>query len=396
MTTHKQQITILGSTGSIGINTLDVVSRHLDKFSLYALTANRNVDRLLEQAIQFQPQHVVIVDSAAAEKFRQAATLKKLNCQIHSGVQALERVAQAPEVEIVMASIVGAAGLLPTLAAAQSGKKLLLANKEALVMTGELLIKAAEQSGARLLPVDSEHNAIYQCLPDVYRRQTLEELGIRKIILTASGGPFLKTPLEDLQGVTPEQACNHPNWKMGRKISVDSATMMNKGLELIEAHWLFAAPIDKIELLIQPQSVIHSMVEYIDGSVLAELGMPDMRTPIAHVLGLPRRLESGVKSLDFVQLGQIDFMPLNLERYPLLKLVYRSLAMGKTASTCLNAANEIAVDAFLQEKIGFLQISDVVEQTLNKCELLPADSIANILVTDKQARDISTTLIEAM
>ena len=389
MTATKKSVTILGSTGSIGKSTLDVISGHQDKFALFSLTANKNYALLLEQAQQFNPQHVVIVDEKAAELFARDAAHYDLNCTIHVGADALEMVASAPEVDIVMAAIVGAAGLLPTLAAAQSGKRILLANKEALVMTGELLMNAVKASGATLLPVDSEHNAIYQCLPPQFNGQSLTALGIRKIILTASGGPFLKTPLSDLKAVTPEQACKHPNWEMGRKISVDSASMMNKGLELIEAHWLFSAPIEHIELLIQPQSVMHSMVEYIDGSILAELGVPDMRTPIAHVLGLPVRLDSGVKSLDFVSLKQLDFLPLDLARYPLLQLVYQALEMGKTAATCLNAANEVAVDAFLNRKIGFLQMATLVEQTLSKCELLPANSIANILAVDAEARDLS-------
>lgn len=396
MAEKKQFVTILGSTGSIGKSTLDVINDHQDKFVLYALTANKNYKLLLQQVQQFHPRHVVIVDEQAAASFQHEAAQLQLNCIVHIGAKALEMVASESDVDVVMAAIVGAAGLLPTLAAAKSGKRILLANKEALVMSGELLMKTVQAFGASLLPVDSEHNAIYQCLPNNFNGQSLAELGIRKIILTASGGPFLKTPFSELKTVTPEQACNHPNWSMGRKISVDSATMMNKGLELIEAHWLFSAPIEKIELLVQPQSVIHSMVEYIDGSVLAELGVPDMRTPIAHVLGLPARLENGVKSLDFVTLKQLDFLPLELDRYPLLKLVYKSLTMGKTAATCLNAANEVAVAAFLDNQIGFLQIADIVEQTLSTCELLPADNIENILAVDARAREISHAALEAM
>lgn len=396
MSIKKQRLTILGSTGSIGKNTLDVIKGHQDKFEIFALTANKNYSLLLEQIQEFQPKHVVIVDQQAAELFERESAEHNLNCTLHVGAKALEMVASEPEVDTVMAAIVGAAGLLPTLAAAKSGKRILLANKEALVMTGELLIKTVQASGASLLPVDSEHNAIYQCLPDNFHGKTLTELGIRKIILTASGGPFLKTPLSELKTVTPAQACKHPNWDMGRKISVDSATMMNKGLELIEAHWLFSAPIEKIELLIQPQSVIHSMVEYIDGSILAELGVPDMRTPIAHVLGLPARLQTPVKSLDFVGLKQIEFLPLDMARYPLLKLVYKSLEMGGTAPTCLNAANEVAVAAFLEHKIGFLQIADLVEQTLAKCELLPANNIDNILAVDAMARELSHAALARM
>lgn len=391
-----KQVTILGATGSIGCSTLDVISRNRHRFSVFALTAHKNYQKLLQQAQKYQPKYLVIVDAKAANHAKVLAKDMQLECEILSGKQALVDVVSMDEVDMVMAAIVGAAGLPATLAAAKAGKRILLANKEALVMAGQLLMQLVEQSKAMLLPVDSEHNAIFQCLPENYQGKSLIDLGIRKIILTASGGAFLTTPLDELRYITPEQACKHPNWNMGRKITVDSASMMNKGLELIEAHWLFNAPVNQLDVLIQPQSIIHSIVEYIDGSFLAQMGMPDMRTPIANVMGLPDRIESGVTSLDFLQLQQIKFVPLEQARFPLLSLAYEALHSGKTATTCLNAANEEAVSAFLEEKINFVQIPQVVEQTLNKCELIPADSIDNILVVDKEARRVAKHMISAM
>jgi 1-deoxy-D-xylulose-5-phosphate reductoisomerase len=388
-----KQVTLLGATGSIGLNTLDVISRHPENFTVFALTAHKNWQPLLELAQRFQPKHVVLVDATAAANFKEHAQALKLSCEVHQGEQALCEVAASADVDIVMAAIVGAAGLLPTLAAAQAGKRILLANKEALVMTGKLFMQAAKSAGATILPVDSEHNAIFQCMPASSAGQSLAEMGIRKLILTASGGPFLKTPMSELKEVTPEQACKHPNWSMGKKISVDSATMMNKGLEVIEAHWLFNAAISEIEVIIQPQSIIHSMVEYCDGSVLAELGLPDMRTPIAHVLGLPTRINSGVGSLNFTQLGALEFLPLDFARFPMMKLAYDVLALEGTAATWLNAANEVLVEAFLQGKISFLQMPELLEQTLNKYDGLAADSIDNILHADERARQITNTLL---
>jgi len=392
----KKRISILGSTGSIGMNTLDVIARHSEQFSVYALTANRNVERLLQQCQQFKPEHVVIVEPQAATIFAQHAKALGLNCEIHQGIDALSEVAAAPQSDIVMAAIVGAAGLLSTLAAAAAGKRILLANKEALVITGELLINTARINGAEILPVDSEHNAIFQCLPP--HRATncdLAKLGVKRLILTASGGPFRNYTVEQLAKVTPEQACAHPNWKMGKKVSVDSASLMNKGLEIIEARWLFNAAIEQIEAVMQPQSIIHSMVEYLDGSVLAQLGVPDMRTPIAHVLGLPNRLGSGSNSLNFNDFMSIEFSPIELQHYPCLQLAYAALRLGGTASACLNAANEVAVAAFLQQQIGFLQIATIVEKTLAAVAVQPANDVETVLAVDAQARCIASELITA-
>ena len=388
-----RNITILGATGSIGRSTLDIIERHPDRYQVFALTANHNVPLLLQQAQQFQPQHIVIADPAAAKTHAELIQATKLMCQIHVGAQALVDVAQATEVDIVMAGIVGAVGLMPTLAATRAGKRVLLANKEALVMTGRLLLDTALASGAELLPVDSEHNAIFQCLTDYRLGKPLSEYGVKKLILTGSGGPFRQRPLDTLDSVTPEEACKHPNWVMGRKITVDSATMMNKGLEVIEAKWLFTAEIDEIEVVLQPQSLIHSMVEYHDGSVLAELGLPDMRTPIANVLSYPERINSGVGSIDFRQALQLEFFPVEWERYPCLSLAYAALRAGGTASACLNAANEVAVDAFLNEKIRFTDIARVVEQTLNEASLGQAADLDTVLAVDNQARHKATQIV---
>ena len=391
-----KSITVLGSTGSIGVSTLDIISHHRDEFSVFALTCHNKIEKLLEQCQQFQPKHVVIVDEQAAQKFREQMAGHKINCEVHVGAQALVTVAEQCEVDYVMAAIVGAAGLLPSLAAAKAGKRVLLANKEALVITGELFMNAIKQSGAELLPIDSEHNALYQSLPFKPFGQSLSEMGVNRLILTASGGPFRTFTADQLVGVTPEQAVAHPNWKMGQKISVDSATMMNKGLEVIEAHWLFNAPIQQIDVMIHPQSVIHSMVEYTDGSVIVELGMPDMRTPIAYALAWPKRIPSGVKQLNLLEIGKLEFYPVDFKQFPCMKLCYEALAMGGTATVTLNAANEIAVEAFLQKRINFIQIAQIVETSLEKVTIQPANDLEIILAVDAETRLITQKAIAAL
>jgi len=365
-----QRITILGATGSIGLSTLDVVRRHPDRYSVFALTANSNVDSLLQLALEFAPRFAVMRDEASAEqlaaKLRQHAT----STTVLGGEQGLCDVAADADVDAVMAAIVGGAGLMPTLAAARAGKKVLLANKEALVMSGALFMQAVHDNGALLLPIDSEHNAIFQCLPLSDPRQSPRSLdaGVRRILLTGSGGPFRTTDLSLLADVTPDQACAHPNWVMGRKISVDSATMMNKGLELIEACWLFHTTPDRISIVIHPQSVIHSMVEYVDGSVLAQLGNPDMRTPIAHALAWPQRIESGVASLDIIATARLDFAAPDVGRFPCLRLAAEAAGRGGNAMIALNAANEVAVQAFLDRKIRFTDIATSIEKVLARID----------------------------
>jgi 1-deoxy-D-xylulose-5-phosphate reductoisomerase len=380
-----QQITVLGSTGSIGTSTLDVVARHPEKFNIVALTANRQVDLLFRQCVQFVPRYAVLLDEAAAAQLRKLLGDAGLKTEVLCGVAALEQVCILPEVDAVMAAIVGAAGLRPTLAAAHAGKKILLANKETLVMAGNVFMDAVRASGAVLLPIDSEHNAIFQALPRDYNGD-MASSGVRRILLTASGGPFRNTPLGELQHVTPDQACAHPNWVMGRKISVDSASMMNKGLEVIEARWLFNASADEIQVVIHPQSVIHSLVEYIDGSVIAQLGNPDMRTPIAYGLAYPERIDSGVAVLDLFKVATLDFTEPDFQRFPCLGLAYQALRAAGTAPAVLNAANEIAVAAFLENKIPFLTIARVIESVLG---LLPVHSVAcldDVLGADAEAR----------
>ncbi|WP_313953977.1 1-deoxy-D-xylulose-5-phosphate reductoisomerase [Accumulibacter sp.] len=390
-----QNLTILGSTGSIGVNTLDVVRRHRQSYRIVALCAHRQVERLFEQCIEFQPRYAVLGDRALAAAL--AARLAAASCptEVASGPEALLRMAELPEVDVVMAAIVGAAGLPPTLAAAVAGKKILLANKEALVMAGAVFMRAVHQNGATLLPIDSEHNAIFQSLPSDYSGN-LSESGVLGLFLTASGGPFRTMALADLDSVSPEQACAHPNWVMGQKISVDSATMMNKGLEIIEAHWLFNVPADKIEVVIHPESVVHSLVQYADGSVIAELGNPDMRTPIAHALAYPRRIAAGVEPLDLFQVASLHFERPDLERFPCLALAYRALSEGGCASTTLNAANEVAVQAFLEGRIAFTTIHLVIAAAMDQ---LPAtkvlDSLADVLAADRMAREAAEQFIIA-
>jgi 1-deoxy-D-xylulose-5-phosphate reductoisomerase len=390
-----QRITILGATGSIGVSTLDVIARHPDRYTVHALSAHGRVQELAAQCAQFRPARAVVGSAAAADQL--AALLRAMNVdtQVEWGEAALCAIACAPEVDSVMAAIVGAAGLAPTLAAARAGKKVMLANKEALVMSGQLFMDAVQDSGATLLPIDSEHNAIFQCLPTSYRRVP-EAAGVTKILLTASGGPFLKRAVETLDRVTPDEACKHPKWVMGRKISVDSATMMNKGLEVIEAHWLFGAPAERIEVVIHPQSVIHSMVSYNDGSVLAELGNPDMRTPIAHALAYPERIASGVAQLDLTQVGTLQFEQPDFARFPCLALAFEALRAGGTAPALLNAANEVAVQAFLDERIGFRQIDRVIAAVMDELPHGAASSIEAVMAQDALARECAGRVIATL
>lgn len=388
---HKLQlVTILGATGTIGKQTLDVMSRHPEKFQAFALTANRKSAELHELCLIYSPRYAVLLDEKAADDLKMSLGLAGSDTEVLCGLAALEFVSAHADVDIVMAAIVGAAGLKPSIAAANAGKRILLANKETLVMSGSLFMQAVQRGGATLLPIDSEHNAIFQVMPEM-RNKHLQEVGIRRILLTASGGPFRKAAFSELASVTPEQALNHPNWVMGPKITIDSATLMNKGLEVIEAHWLFNATPEQIEVVVHPQSVIHSMVEYVDGSVLAQLGNPDMRTPIAYALGYPNRLESGVSSLDFFKIGQLDFEKPDTEKFPCLRLAFECLKMGGTAPAILNAANEIAVDAFLNHKIGFRDIPVMIESVLEQSDIHPASTLEVVIEADRQARQLATT-----
>lgn len=380
-----QQISILGATGSIGQSTLDVVARHPERFRVFALSAHEQDDRLRELCLRFRPRVAVMVDEAAAQRLRRALAADGLDTEVLAGAAALVDIAAAAEVDMVMAAIVGAAGLRPALAAVRAGKKVLLANKEALVLSGQLFMDELARHQAVLLPIDSEHNAVFQALPQDYARAPAA-VGVRRILLTASGGPFRTLPLSALADVTPEQACAHPNWVMGRKISVDSASMMNKGLEVIEAHWLFGAAADLIEVVVHPQSVIHSMVEYVDGSVLAQLGNPDMRTPIAHAMAWPERIEAGVPPLDLFEVARLDFEPPDLQRFPCLALAYQALRAGGAAPAVLNAANEEAVAAFLARRIGFADIPAVIESCLERNAGLAVDTLDAVLATDAIGR----------
>ena len=388
-----QHLCILGATGSIGESTLDVVGRHPDRFSVYALSAHSRIEKLAEQAARHRAKVVVVPDDAARRAFMGFWEAGDPLPEIRVGAQALADTAADTDVTTVMAAIVGAAGLPSALAAAKAGKRLLLANKEALVAAGSLFMQAVRTSGAELLPIDSEHNAVFQCLPvRSAHAPAAPAPGVQRLILTASGGPFRTAPLNTLANVTPEQACAHPNWSMGRKISVDSATMLNKGLEVIEAHWLFATPADRIQVVIHPQSIVHSMVEYTDGSVLAQLGQPDMRTPIAYALGYPERIASGVGLLDLATLGRLDFETPDLQRFPCLRLSFQALKAGQGACIALNASNEVAVAAFLEGGIRYTRIAEVIESTLSSMPehagALPA-SLDDILAIDSQARRIA-------
>ncbi len=379
----RQAVTILGSTGSIGTNTLDVLARHAERFDVFALTANSNVDELAQQCLRYQPRFAVMNNPTSAEQLRRNLP-SDCRTEVLSGEVGLCQVASASEVQIVMAAIVGGAGLPATMAAVEAGKKVLLANKESLVMAGGLFMQAVHESGATLLPIDSEHNAIFQCLPSAGSLPTTK--GVRRILLTASGGPFLDWPANRLESVTPEQACRHPNWTMGRKISVDSATMMNKGLELIEACHLFGVGPDQVEVVIHPQSVVHSMVDYVDGSVLAQLGNPDMRTPIAHALAWPERLDSGVKPLDIIEQGQLSFTRPDLQHFPCLALAMDAAQAGGGAQIALNAANEIAVEAFLKERISYLAIPEIIGHVLKQQQWAEPTSLEQVHSLDREAR----------
>jgi 1-deoxy-D-xylulose-5-phosphate reductoisomerase len=392
ISTTPAGITILGSTGSIGVNTLNVIARHPDRFRVVALTANARVVELAEQCIRFRPRYAVMADADAAERLRRMLADREPDTEVLAGRDALVRVAGLPEVEHVMAAIVGAAGLLPTLEAANRGKRVLLANKEALVMSGALFMQAVSENDARLLPIDSEHNAIFQCLPDNYTAGQPPR-GVRRILLTASGGPFRTLPIKQLYSVTPEQACAHPNWDMGRKISVDSATMMNKGLEVIEAGWLFGLESGRIQVVLHPQSLVHSLVEYEDGSLLAQMGNPDMRIPISHALGWPERIASGATGLDLLQHGMLQFEMPDSARFPCLDLASAAMQTGGTAPAILNAANEVAVAAFLERQIPFTTIHRVIEDTLERCVVHAADTLQVILDDDELAREAASELI---
>jgi 1-deoxy-D-xylulose-5-phosphate reductoisomerase len=374
------RIAVLGSTGSIGLSTLDVLARHPDRFEPFALAARSNISVLLDQCIRFKPRYAVVVDAAAGAKLRSDLQQAGLATEVLSGASALEDIAAHPEVQAVMAAVVGAAGLRSTLAAACTGKRILLANKEALVMSGPLFMQAVREGGATLVPVDSEHNAIFQCMGGSQAR------GVRRVLLTASGGPFLRASAETLQTVTPEQACAHPRWAMGRKISVDSATLMNKGLELIEACLLFDLAPSRVDVVVHPQSIVHSFVEYLDGSMLAQLGNPDMRTPIAHALGWPERLSSGVESLDIIRTARLDFEAPDTTRFPCLRLARSAAEAGGTSPAVLNAANEIAVEAFLERRLAFADIPAVIERVLERHRTGPVVTLEDVLSADEWAR----------
>ena len=382
---RPQQITVLGATGSIGLSTLDVIARHPERYQAFALSGYSRLDELLALCVKHQPQVAVVPHEQAASQLQAGLRAAGLNTEVLVGEEGLCQIASAPEVDAVMAAIVGAAGLRPTLAAVNAGKKILLANKEALVMTGDLFMQAVRRSGSVLLPIDSEHNAIFQCLPQDFARG-LGNVGVRRILLTASGGPFRETPLAELEHVTPDQACAHPNWSMGRKISVDSASMMNKGLELIEACWLFDARPDQVEVVIHPQSVIHSLVDYVDGSVLAQLGNPDMRTPIANALAWPERIDSGVAPLDLFAVARLDFQRPDEQRFPCLRLAREAAMAGNSAPAMLNAANEVAVAAFLDGRIRYPQIARIIEDVLNSEPVVAVDELDAVFAADSKAR----------
>ncbi|MFZ3206584.1 MAG: 1-deoxy-D-xylulose-5-phosphate reductoisomerase [Pseudomonas sp.] len=383
-----QQITVLGATGSIGLSTLDVIARHPARYQVFALTGFSRLVELEALCMIYRPRYAVVPDERSARHLQGGLHAAGLATRVLFGEQGLCEVAAHPEVDAVMAAIVGAAGLKPTLAAVEAGKKVLLANKEALVMSGALFIEAVRRSGAVLLPIDSEHNAIFQCLPGDYARG-LEQVGVRRILLTASGGPFRETPLAQLHEVSPEQACAHPNWSMGRKISVDSASMMNKGLELIEVCWLFDAKPAQVEVVIHPQSVIHSLVDYVDGSVLAQLGNPDMRTPISHALAWPQRIDSGVAPLDLFAIARLDFQAPDEQRFPCLRLAREAAEAGGSVPAMLNAANEVAVAAFLERRIRFPEIASIIESVLNAESGVAVESVEAVLAADRRARELA-------
>jgi 1-deoxy-D-xylulose-5-phosphate reductoisomerase len=384
-------VTILGSTGSIGESTLDVISRHPDAYRVFALTCNTNVEKLVKQCEKFKPDYAVVTSSKSAFLCSGLLSAKNIQTEVLVGIDGLNAVVSDAAVHIVMSAIVGAIGLEPTLCAVNSGKKVLLANKESLVMAGHLFMQAVNDSDAVLLPIDSEHNALFQCLPAITKKDDFS--GVKKLLLSASGGPFRGKSMEQLKEVTPEQACIHPNWSMGKKISVDSATLMNKGLELIEASWLFSMPPEKIDIVVHPESVIHSLVQYVDGSVLAQLGNPDMRTPIAHALSWPDRMTSGVADLDLIELGRLNFESPDPVNFPCLRIALEAAKVGLDAPAVLNAANEIAVQAFLDRRIGFMQISEVIEDTLNATIFNEPESLSAVKDSDAKARIHTQKLI---
>ncbi len=392
--TNLQSVAIAGSTGSVGQSTLDVISRNPERYRVHMLSANTNVSEMLRQCQTHKPSFAVMQDANAAEQLQAACVKYQLDTQVLQGNDALCECVASEPVDIVIAAIVGAAGLMSTLAAASNGKRVVLANKEALVMSGSLLMRSASESGALIMPTDSEHNAIFQCMAD--HSLSKKEAGIEKILLTGSGGPLRNCSMKELRVVTPQQALKHPNWSMGPKISIDSATLMNKGLEVIEACTLFSLELDDIEVLIHPESVIHSMVQYRDGSVLAQLGRPDMRTPIAHAMAWPERIDSGVEALDFSQIAGLHFEAPDLNRFPCLRLAYEAMRTGGTAPTVLNAANEIAVDAFLAGSVSFLQLAQLVEDTLSYAKISPAGDLTTIIEADREARDLAKSNLDKL
>ncbi|ANI52883.1 MULTISPECIES: 1-deoxy-D-xylulose-5-phosphate reductoisomerase [Pseudomonas] len=385
---RPQQITVLGATGSIGLSTLDVIARHPERYQAFALSGFTRLSELFALCVRHLPKYAVVPEVGAARNLQDDLRAAGLPTQVLVGEEGLCQVAAAPEVDAVMAAIVGAAGLRPTLAAVEAGKKILLANKEALVMSGALFMQAVRKSGSVLLPIDSEHNAIFQCMPQDFARG-LSNVGVRRILLTASGGPFRQTPMAELAHVSPDQACAHPNWSMGRKISVDSASMMNKGLELIEACWLFDAKPSQVEVVIHPQSVIHSLVDYVDGSVLAQLGNPDMRTPIANALAWPERIDSGVAPLDLFAVARLDFEAPDEERFPCLRLARQAAEAGNSAPAMLNAANEVAVAAFLDGRVRYLEIASIIEEVLNLEPVVALDDLDAVFAADATARTLA-------
>ena len=395
-----KNVTILGSTGTIGLQTLDVIVRHNNDYKVFALSANTNVEKLFEQCVQYKPKYAVMLSEKAALKLQGMLKSYNSKTQVISGMSGLEQISADPEVHIVMAAIVGAAGLKPAMAAALAGKRILLANKETLVMAGSLFMQAVVDGGATLLPIDSEHNAIFQVMPPTQSPNLtdnqLDKLGIAQIILTASGGPFRQYTQAQLESVTPELALKHPNWVMGSKITIDSATLMNKGLEVIEAHWLFNAAPSQISVVVHPQSIIHSMVEYVDGSVLAQMGNPDMRTPIAYALAYPNRIASGVARLNLIEIAKLEFEAPDIKRFPCLKLAYDALANGGTASAILNAANEVAVAAFLNKQISFLNIAHLIANTLDAISAQAVSSLEQLIEIDEQARVYAQAQLSTM
>ena len=389
-----KHVTILGSTGSIGVSTLDVIARHPHRYRVFALSAATRMEALAHQCREHRPTFAAVPDPQHADNLKNRLLAMNVATEVVSGETALSMIASHAKTEMVMAAIVGAAGLPSTMAAVRAGKVVLLANKEALVMAGRIFMDAVRENGATLLPIDSEHTAVFQSLPKNFN-EGLAQVGVRKIVLTASGGPFRTRQINDLADVTPDEACAHPNWVMGRKISVDSATMMNKGLEVIEAHWLFDAAPEQIEVLIHPQSIIHSMVEYLDGSVLAQMGNPDMRTPIAYALGYPERIAAGVSPLDLAKAGKLEFEKINLQRFPCVRLAYEALARGGTAPAVLNAANEKAVEAFLSGRLAFLDIPRVIEAVLATASIVEAGTLQDVLQADAAARNLAIERISS-